>query len=666
MRRRATKEGRAMDRPHEAFFLSETPGRRLLLGNEAIVRGALEAGLDFAAAYPGTPSSEIADLLAELSAAGGPGFVWAVNEKVALEMAAAAAASGLRALTAMKHVGLNVASDALMSVAYTGTRGGFVIVTADDPSCHSSQNEQDNRYYARLAGIPLLEPSTPQEALEMTREAFSLSEELLLPVLLRTTTRLAHTRAPVTPGPLLRPVGHSRRGRFLKDPGRWVVVPEVARRAHRTLLSRLEQAEKRAAISTFNTMRLLESPGSFTPEFTLGILSSGVARGYVREALEEILRVRSLRVLFLELGFSHPVPRMLLREFLERVEKALVVEELEPLLELELLAIAGQVGRPIPILGKRTGHLPRSHELRPELVEEAIWAAIAPTSSSRPLPAAPSATEKVVPPPRPPVLCPGCPHRHTYYAAHRAARVVAKRLGTPNGQPPIFPTDIGCYTLGLAKPYEMADYLLCMGSSVGSGCGFSMTTNQPVLSFVGDSTFFHAGLPALVQVVHHGTPLTLVVLDNRTTAMTGHQPHPGAGGGMPGAGRVDVSIEETARGIGVPWVRVVDPNDLMATQRAIEEAMLFPGPSIVVARAPCILQEVARKRRRGEVVRPYVVDQGRCTACMVCVRRFACPAILAEDGVVWIDPEQCTGCGVCSQVCPKGAISLASQQEVGG
>ncbi|MDR5695137.1 MAG: indolepyruvate ferredoxin oxidoreductase subunit alpha [Armatimonadota bacterium] len=645
-----------MERVQERL-LSENSTRKLFLGNEAIVRGALEAGLDFAAAYPGTPSSEIADLLAELSAAGGPRFVWAVNEKVALEMAAAAAASGLRALTAMKHVGLNVAADALMSVAYTGTRGGFVIVTADDPSCHSSQNEQDNRYYARLAGIPMLEPSSPQEALEMTRAAFLLSEELLLPVLLRITTRVAHTRSPVTTGPLHRPRGEFRRGRFLKDPGQWVVVPDVARQAHRALLAKLERAEEFAVNSAFNTMHWLEGKGSSASDAILGILSSGVARAYVREALEEILLQRPLRVLFLEVGFSYPTPRALLREFLERVERVLVVEELEPLLEQEVRALAGEAGYGVPIYGKLTGHLPRFHEFRPELVEEAIWTVLEPTRP-RSRSVVPSGATRVQPPPRPPVLCPGCPHRHTYYAAHRAARVVARRLRTNDGLP-IFPTDIGCYTLGLAKPYEMADYLLCMGSSVGSGCGFSVATDQPVLSFIGDSTFFHAGLPALVQAVHHNSPLTLVVLDNGTTAMTGHQPHPGAGGGKPGAGQVDVSIEETARGMGVQWIRVVDPNDLQATQRVIEEAMLFPGPSVVVARAPCILQEVAQKRRKGEAIKPYTINPERCTACMVCVRRFACPAILAENGVVWIDPEQCTGCGVCAQVCPKDAVVLA-------
>lgn len=656
-----------------AHVLTPGSGTRLLLGNEAIVRGALEAGLDFAAAYPGTPASEIGDLLAQVSARGGPRFEWAVNEKVAFEMAAAAAASGLRALTAMKHVGLNVAADPLMTSAYTGTVGGFVIVSADDPSCHSSQNEQDNRLYARLASLPMLEPSTPQEALEMTRAAFSLSEALSLPVLLRTTTRVSHTRAAVVltaPPPARR---EGRRGRFVRDPLRWVTVPDVARRARRVLLDRLGEAERAAELSVFNRMTLLESPQAPAGAPTLGVVGSGVARGYVREALEQRLARLPLRVLLVELGFTYPVPRSLLRRLLERVERVLVVEEVEPLLEHEVLALAGSMGRRVRVFGRDSGHLPRCHELGPETVEQALEAALedlpgpAPRGAGARAQGAPGAAagaaavrvagaagDGVPVPPRPPVLCPGCPHRHTYYAARRAVRVAARRLGA--GAEPVFPTDIGCYSLGVARPYEMADYLLCMGSSVGSACGFAACTDQVVVAFIGDSTFFHAGMPALAQAVHQGRPFTLVVMDNRTTAMTGHQPHPGAGAGRPGAGTVEIPIENVARGLGVPWVRVVDPSDLRATQQAIQEAILSGGPAVVVARAPCILLEVAARRRRGEPVTPYAVDPERCTACMACVRQFACPAITAEDGRVAIDPDWCNGCGVCPQVCPKDAI----------
>lgn len=653
------------------FFLGASSGQRLLLGNEAIVRGALEGGLEFAAAYPGTPASEIGDVLADLSVEGGPPFSWTVNEKVALEMTAAAAACGLRALTAMKHVGLNVAADALMTAAYVGTVAGLVIVTADDPSCHSSQNEQDNRYYARLAGLPLVEPSCPQEARDMARAAFALSENLSLPVLLRTTTRVAHTRAPVVAGPVRRgpPGGYAGAGgvagrwagRFTKDPRRWVAMPASAREAHAALLGRLEQARRAATLSVFNQMTLVETgDGERRRGQRVGILASGVARAYARETLDRLGSEGPLSVLLLELGFSYPVPHELIARLVSRADRILVVEELEPLLEQETLAIAAATGRRVKVLGKLTGDLPRCQEYTPELVDAAVAELLgraSPAIGSGQQSGARSEGVAVAAPPRPPVLCPGCPHRHTYYAARRAARIAAKRLGAPM---PVFPTDIGCYTLGIAKPYEMADYMLCMGSSLGSGCAFATATPHPVLSFIGDSTFFHAGLPGLAQAVHGHYRLTLVVLDNRTTAMTGHQPHPGAGAGSHGAGPVEVSIEDVARGFGVPWVRVVDPNDLRATQQAIQDAMLSGGPAVVVARAACILLEVAEKRRRGQRVVPYAIDAERCTACMACVRQFGCPAIVSEDGRASVDGAWCNGCGVCVQVCPAGAIRPAA------
>lgn len=604
-------------------LIEEKNRKIILLGNEAIVRGALEAGIDFGAAYPGTPSSEIADTLAAVAKDYGMYFEYTVNEKIAMEMVAAASASGMRALTCMKHVGLNVASDPFMSIAYTGVRGGLVIVSADDPSTHSSQNEQDNRYYSLLANVPMLEPSSPQECYDMTREAFSISEELSMPVLMRTTTRVNHTSSDV----LIREVRkrQERLGHFEKDPKRFVIVPAVAYREHRELLERMEKAKEESESSELN---FVEGSGD------LGIITSGVSYLYVKETLEAL----GMDARILKLGFTHPIPEKKCAEFMADCSRVLVVEELEPYLETQMLALKAKNGLGAEVHGKDL--LPVCYEFDLALVENAIRRFAGMQSEEK-------RGDTVTVPARPPVLCPGCPHRNAYY--------VAKQL--TKGQA-IFPNDIGCYTLGLNAPYNAADFLLCMGSSVGSACGFSKSTDQQVISFIGDSTFYHAGIPALIDGVHNRANFLLVVLDNRTTAMTGHQPTPGLPYNAVATELPEIMPEDVARGCGVKNIEVVDGNNIRELRSRMRDLLNKKELGVLVVRAPCILVQNRELRKKGTKVNMYEIDQDLCNQCGVCVDSFACPAFYKEDGRVWIADDLCNGCGACGQVCGRTAIRV--------
>ncbi|OGF56339.1 MAG: indolepyruvate ferredoxin oxidoreductase subunit alpha [Candidatus Fraserbacteria bacterium RBG_16_55_9] len=542
----------------------ERGSKMLLLGNEAIVRGALEAGVGFVTTYPGTPASEIGDAFAEIAPDAGIYFEYSVNEKVALEMAAAAAVSGVRALCAMKHVGLNVAADAFMSLAYTGVRAGLVIVSADDPSMHSSQNEQDNRYYAKLANIPMLEPADPQEALEMVRHAFELSEKLELPVLLRTTTRVNHTRGIVKIGEL--PKTFTKAARFVKEPSRFVVVPAVARQRHKVLIERMGQARQLSEDSPFHMI--------IGKAQELGIVSSGVAFNYALDAVEELDLTK--RIGILKIGMTNPLPCTLCEAFLLSSERILVVEELEPYLENELKVIVADLGIHREILGKGSGHFPQLYEFTPDRVKRAI-AELMGIAVEKPV------AQTLPPlPARPPQLCAGCPHRATYYALKLALGDEFKNT--------IFTTDIGCYTLGLLPPLEMADYLLCMGSSIGTANGFTRATDQRVVALVGDSTFFHAGIPALTNAVHGQHKFLLVILDNRTTAMTGHQPHPGLEFSVTGHVPA-VAIEDVLQGCGVRSIHILDPAGLQEAVDVFKEALQESKEEIavVISRHPCVL-----------------------------------------------------------------------------
>jgi len=601
-------------------------GKKVLLGNEAIARGALEADVDIATTYPGTPSSEIADSLAAvaryLKNAGKEVpfyFQYSVNEKVALEFAAAASHAGLRALTCMKHVGLNVASDALMTYAYIGSKGGHVIVTADDPSCHSSQNEQDNRCYAKFSSLPMLEPSSPQEAKDMTIEAIELSEMLELPVILRTTTRISHARGVVELGKL---ETKKKEGKFEKG-GLTVTVPEVARKLHPVLLEKMEKAREISNKSKFN----------FVEDFggKYGIITSGAAYNYAREAIDDL----NLKCKIFKIGMSYPLPDKKIIDFLNECEKVIVVEELEPFMEEQIRTIIEQNDIDIEIYGKGFGGLKRYYEYNMDIVYAALAKFFGIKWSKK------ENKEKITD--RPPVLCPGCPHRATYYAV--------KQVAPPDT---IYPTDIGCYTLGLLPPYKTADFLLCMGSSVGTGCGFSYATNQKVVAFIGDSTFYHAGLPALVNAVHHNHNFVVAILDNSTTAMTGHQPHPGNAIDGMGNEAIAMDMEKVVKGLGVKHVEVIDPRNLNEAKEAFKRALEYEGLSVIISKAPCILLERKMKKER----KLYQINQDNCKKCKICITKFACPAFYFDDDAIKINAALCTGCGVCPQVCPFNAIEV--------
>ncbi|MGD8881106.1 MAG: indolepyruvate ferredoxin oxidoreductase subunit alpha, partial [Desulfobacterales bacterium] len=482
-------------------LLTQNPGQKmLLLGNEAIARGAIEAGVAVTSTYPGTPSSEISLQFFQTSQESDLYFEYSTNEKVAMEVAAAAANSGVRSMCVMKHVGLNVAADAFMTLAYVGVKGGMVVVSADDPYMFSSQNEQDNRFYAKLSGLPMLEPSSVEEAKDMVAHAFEISEKLQEPVLFRTTTRINHSSGIVRLGEIK---ATKTKGDFAKDPFNLVTVPAVARKLHIKLLANIEKAQEFSDTSPYN---FINGDGKW------GIVCNGVSYNYASDAIKELHiddKVKILRV-----GFSYPMPEKAIKAFLKKCEKVLIIEEGEPYMEEQVKAFAQEEGLTLPIRGKAKDLFTRLYEFDPAQVRENI-------AKFFEIPYTPVAVPDIsdVPevPARPPNLCAGCSHRATYYAVKKAA----EGLGT------IFPTDIGCYTLGLLPPLSAADFLLCMGSSVGTGCGFSTATDKKVISFIGDSTFFHSGIPGLVNAVFNNHNFTLVILDNSTTAMTGHQPHPG-------------------------------------------------------------------------------------------------------------------------------------------
>ena len=610
--------------------LDAAPGSKiLLLGNEAIARGALEAGIAVATTYPGTPASEIGDALARVAKDAGIYFEYSTNEIVATEFAIGAAASGVRALVSMKHVGLNVAADALLTFAYTGTRGGFVLVTADDPSCHSSQNEQDNRYYALLGGIPLLEPSSPQECYEMTKEAFTLSEKLELPVIVRTTTRISHVRGPVVVGKIVQGAGKKE---FVKDPKRFVTVPAVAKARHLVLLDRLRDAGRLAEESPLNRVYKIGTGGK------LGIITSSAAFNYVMDAGKML----GMSADVLKLGFSHPLPTSLVIDFARKHNSVAVVEELEPILETSVRAVAQHERLRTRIIGKADGVLPRAYEFDQAIVASGLVKAFG-LKGKAALEAFETGGDLPV---RPPVLCAGCPHSATYFAVNKATNHKA-----------IFASDIGCYTLGVSPPYNAADLLVCMGSSVGTAGGLAKVNNQPVIAFIGDSTFFHAGIPGLINAVHHGHKFLLMILDNRTTAMTGHQPHPGSDKGPSCCDITSVSIEEVVKGCGVKWLKVVDPYEIEMMTNTVKEALAENGVSVIIARRECAL--IAKRDQEGAIKTKQFIDQETCKKCRTCVDKFQCPAISSIDKVQKIDEALCAGCAVCAQICPHKAIKEA-------
>ncbi|MEM1578460.1 MAG: indolepyruvate ferredoxin oxidoreductase subunit alpha [Archaeoglobaceae archaeon] len=615
-------------------LIKDSEGEKvLLLGNEAIARGAIEAGIDVCAAYPGTPSSEILDTLSDVCPLIRDRFEFYVeysaNEKVALEVAIGASLAGKRGMACMKHVGVNVAADALLSVAYVGARGGLVLVTADDPTMHSSQNEQDNRWYGKIGKLPVIEASNVAEVKEITKQSFQISEKFGLPVILRTYTRLSHASGVVELGKL--PEKKLEKVRWIKSPQTDVVLPAHARKLKLILNRKISEVEE--FFSRWEMNWIEDGKGK------IGIVACGLSYAYAKEAMEN-LKV-SLPVL--KLSSAHPVPEKLVEKFVSELDSVIVVEDVDPFLELHLRALG------IKVFGKINGYMPMDYEHNVSRVEIGI-AKVLGIPPSKDYTSMLQKAEKVakIAPPRPPVLCPGCPHSATFYAI----RKVVNEIGSA-----CLPSDIGCYTLGINKPFEAVDITICMGASVGVSNGLSHVIEDKIIATVGDSTFIHAGIPALINAVYNKAKFVLVILDNVTTGMTGHQPHPGTGVRACGEEGGKIRIENIVKGCGVDFVEIVNPYNLKRTIEVLKKAISYDGVAVVIARQPCAILWAREKRKKSAIV-PLNVTKD-CNLCMECVNTFSCPALIF-DGKLRIDENLCVGCGVCSQICPQKAIRRLS------
>ncbi len=612
--------------------LDEPNKNVILMGNDAVARGALESGVKVAAAYPGTPSSEIVGTLSKVGPDYGLHVEWSTNEKVSFEVAAGAAYSGVRAFCATKHLGMNWLSDALLVVAYTGIKGGLVLVCADDPHPFSSQNAEDTRYYAMLAKIPCLEPSNVEEAKEFVKEGYKISEDLQLPVLVRITPRISHARAQVTLNEIIR---SKDKAEFKKDYDRFVMIAPHARKRHVWLN---EQNQK--ALKMFDDFKYNEF--KFSGKEKVGIISSGVTVQYTKEAIDE-LNLKD--VAFLKLTTTHPIPERQIKQMLNTVEKVIVIEELEPIIENRVKALASEIKSSAEIFGKYTGHFKRQQEYNYDIVTEAIADIF-----DLPLPKFdhPKEIEDLAIR-RIPSLCAGCAHRASYYAIKKALKKIDSR-GIVTG-------DRGCYNQGTHPPLSAIDTCICMGGGIGIGNGVVQSgTDQTVVAVTGDSTFLHAGVPGLLNIVHNNANLTVGILDNSLTCMTGHQPNPNTGINAMGEKTKDIDLVNIVKACGVDFVKVVDPYNLDETQKAFEEALSFDGPSVVICKRACAI-EVERAAKRGNIeFIPFQVDPEACNGCKRCINLLGCPSMVWDNKKVKIDPASCIGCGVCAQVCNRNAI----------
>ena len=588
--------------------------KQLMTGNEAIARGAYEAGVKYASAYPGTPSTEILenialykeDILAE----------WAPNEKVAMEAVIGASIAGARSIASMKHVGVNVAADPLFTFAYTGVNGGMVLVTADEPGQHSSQNEQDNRNYAKFAKIAMLEPSNSQEAKDMVKAAFSVSETFNTPVLLRMTTRVCHSKSIVDCDDRIE-VGIKP---YKKDAKRFVVVPANARPLRLKVEERLHRLQEFSDATELNFIEWNDKK--------IGIIASGICYHYAKEVFGNTAS-------YLKLGFTNPLPVKKIQEFCQAIETVYIIEENDPYIEeqVKLLGFSCQGKSLFPFNG----------ELTPDVIRKSVY--------GKENLSVDFDESKVIP--RPPAFCAGCPHRGFFYELGKKKNVLVSG-------------DIGCYTLGFAPPYDAMDCSVCMGASISSGHGaqqvFSMQKDSPmrVVAVLGDSTFFHTGIPSLLDVTYNRSNTIIVILDNRITGMTGHQENPGSGYTLQGKETIQVDIEKLVRACGIEHVQTINPNDLKAVKEALDCALALNEASVIITRWPCALKKFSRQDKeefKGAFTGKCMIDPEKCIGCKACLR-VGCPAISFDKASkkAHINPSQCIGCEVCLQVCPKQAI----------
>jgi indolepyruvate ferredoxin oxidoreductase alpha subunit len=614
--------------------LEAGPGcRYALMGNEAIARGAVEAGAAIVVGYPGTPSSEVIETLQRFGRGLGIYAEWAVNERVAFEIAYGAAIGGARAMVTMKAPGANVAADPILSAAYGGVDGGLVILIADDPGPHTTQTEQDNRWFAELSKLPMVTPSSPQEAKDFTVKAFDLSEELHLPVILRTTTRVNHAVGDVVTGAKREIV---RFKRFVRQPERFVRAGmNWNLERHRWLNRTLARVESAAEKLGFNRV---EGP----EDAHYCIVTEGAAYNYTVEALEKLEARSSVKVV--KLGLLYPTPKKFLVTQLSTCEKVLVVEELDPYVEHAVKRVAFDEGLSIRVLGKDEGLMPLEGELNPGIVLKAIASFL-----GRKAPVPEPASGKAEAPPRPPPLCPGCPHRASYLAIILGIR----RAGFRTDEVPIF-GDIGCYALSVYPPLNAIWTEHSMGASISMAMGLKLAGYpKPVIATIGDSTFFHAGIQPLIEAVHKRVDMLVVILDNSVVAMTGHQATPEWGKTETGRETKPIDLVEVVKSIGADNLAIVDPYDVDKMARIVADMLRKPGVNVIIAKRPCALLEA---RLKG-VEKVYTVIPDKCTSCMACVKVTGCPALyVAEDGKVRIMEEDCTGCGLCARFCPYNAI----------
>lgn len=591
--------------------------KEYVMGNGAIAYGALKAGVNLVSGYPGTPSSEIVETVAKAKPEG-VHVEWSVNEKAAMEVAAAASYSGARTLVTMKQVGLNVASDPLMSLAYVGVKGGMVVVSADDPGPISSQTEQDTRRFAEFARIPVFDPSSPEEAYEMIQDAYECSEKYATPVLFRPTTRVDHAYAAIDRPEKFSP---QRVSGFIKNSKKWVIFPRLSFANHAMIEKRNVEIGEEFSSYRYNTVEGGNSEKA--------VVASGISYAYAKEFLKDYPEVKLIRI-----GTPYPFPESFVKKALEGVTEILSLEELSPYNEEQIARLCGRNGILLSIRGKLTGDVPASGELSTNLIAGILrkYLELPGEASEIDVSDAPEL------PVRPPVLCAGCPHRASFYAVKKAMK----------GRNCYFCGDIGCYTLGNAMPLDMCDTCLCMGAGITMAQGFTWMDKEGIgFAFVGDSTFFASGMTGVVNAVYNNANVILCVLDNSTTAMTGHQPHPGTGRNMMGDIVEKVDIASVLKGIGVSTVVTVDPLNLNEAMGAVRMCADLPGVKAIIFKSPC----VAISKPTGKC---HITES--CLDCGKCIKEIGCPGLIRVDGQVTIDPNLCTGCGLCSQICPVDAI----------